>query len=558
MNTIRKILSWMVANKAIASVVVLALIAGGYLGIKNINSTGSDPTYTLVTVEKGSIISSVSGTGQISSSDQVDIIPEVSGDIVYIGVKTNQNVRSGQVIAKINSDSALRTLKNAELSLANAKIAYQKALKESQNQASDSSISDLKKSYQDGYKVVSNVFIDLPGILSNVNDIFYDPSRSPYFSDAQLRTFDGGDVAYKYKIEAGIVFDKVKAEYEDNFQNYRLASVDSDPVVIIALLDKTYNTVKKLSLALNGTYNTIDYIKGKMVANIPSQIETDKTLLNSYITKINNHTSAITNAQTAIEDAKDSATGADLSLKSAELALSQAEGFLQDAEDNLANHSVKAPFDGVIAKVSLEEGDKASAATSIATLITQKKIAEISLNEVDAAKIKIGQKTTLTFDAVERLTIAGEVSDIDLVGTVSQGVVNYKVQIAFDTDDESIKPGMTVSAGIVTDVKQDILIIPLIAVKSQGDINYVEMFDDTNLNAKETVTTDIVPIKQQVEVGISNDTSSEIISGLKEGDKIILKTVSSVSKTTSTQAPSLLNAATGGGNGGREFRSVTR
>ena len=64
----------------------------------------------------------------------------------------------------------------------------------------------------------------------------------------------------------------------------------------------------------------------------------------------------------------------------------------------------------------------------------------------DFLTIKVGDKATLTFDAVTDLSISGQVAEIDTVGTVSQGVVSYALKIAFDTQDTRVKPGMTVSA----------------------------------------------------------------------------------------------------------------
>ncbi|MDD5433706.1 MAG: hypothetical protein PHE77_03610, partial [Candidatus Pacebacteria bacterium] len=60
-------------------------------------------------------------------------------------------------------------------------------------------------------------------------------------------------------------------------------------------------------------------------------------------------------------------------------------------------------------------------------------MAEISLNEVDVAKVKIGQRAIITFDAIDELEITGKVEDVDTIGTVSQGVVSYNVKIIFDT-----------------------------------------------------------------------------------------------------------------------------
>jgi HlyD family secretion protein len=102
----------------------------------------------------------------------------------------------------------------------------------------------------------------------------------------------------------------------------------------------------------------------------------------------------------------------------------------------------------------------------VATLITKQKIAQVSLNEVDITKIKSGQKVNITFDAIENLNITGQVLDVDLVGTVSQGVVSYNVKIGLDIDDERIKSGMSVSASIITDIRQDVVSVPVTANKN--------------------------------------------------------------------------------------------
>ena len=106
------------------------------------------------------------------------------------------------------------------------------------------------------------------------------------------------------------------------------------------------------------------------------------------------------------------------------------------------------------------------------------------------AKVKVGQKVTLTFDAIEDLSITGEVAEIDTLGTVSQGVVNYAVKIVFDTQDERVKSGMSVSAAIITDVKQDVLLVPNAAVKS-NDEQYVEVLEN-NIPRNQTVETGLI------------------------------------------------------------------
>src|SRR3989344_8985862 len=144
------------------------------------------------------------------------------------------------------------------------------------------------------------------------------------------------------------------------------------------------------------------------------------------------------------------------------------------------------------------------------------------------AKIKIGQKVKLSFDAMPDITIDGTVAEINPVGVIDQGVVTYDVKISFDKENPEIKPSMSVSATIVTDEKQNVLVIPNSAVKSQGGKTFVEIFDSSllpSVNGSLGSISKISPRKIPVEIGLSNDTHTEIISGLKEGDEIVIRTI---------------------------------
>ena len=255
----------------------------------------------------------------------------------------------------------------------------------------------------------------------------------------------------------------------------------------------------------------------------------------------------LNNAEDDLQKLKD---GPDtLDVRSEELSLKQ-------KQDAYSDYFVRAPFDGIIASVEGKKGQNVNSGTTIATLITKQKIAEISLNEVDAAKIKIGQKATLSFDAIEGLTITGEVIEVDLIGTVSQGVVSYIVKIGFDTGDDKVRSGMTVSANIITDIKQDNLTVLSSAVKTQGNVSYLEIVDGeippTQTGQTVGVLLLTLPTQAPVVLGLSSDESVEIISGLTEGDKYVVRkiTTAATSQSTSTSAPSLLGGGgvrTGGG-----------
>jgi RND family efflux transporter MFP subunit len=260
---------------------------------------------------------------------------------------------------------------------------------------------------------------------------------------------------------------------------------------------------------------------------------------------------AITTADRSIIEKTESLaklnSGADaLDIQSQEISIRQKENTLADAEEKLADYYVAAPFNGIVATIDVKEGDQISSGATVSTFITKQRTAILSFNEVDAAKIKVGQKATLTFDAVDGLSLTGEVGEIDTLGTVSQGVVSYNVKIIFDTQDDRVKPGMSVNAAIITEAKPEALMVPNSAIKTDGDISYIEMFAQTMPDDQtgKGIISAIPPSQVQVEIGISNDESTEIISGLKEGDKIVTKTINS---STAVKAPATTSIFGGGG-----------
>jgi len=264
--------------------------------------------------------------------------------------------------------------------------------------------------------------------------------------------------------------------------------------------------------------------------------------LSSYTNTTNNYLSSLLSIKTTIETNKENLIETDYDIADQEALVAKMQDALDEANKNLSYCSIYAPFDGRIATINVKKGDSVSTSTTIATLITKQIVAEVSLNEVDAAKVKVGQKATLTFDALPEVSITGKVAEVDTVGTVSQGVVSYGVKIALDTDDERIKPGMSVTADIIVDAKTDVLVLPNSAIKSQGNSYYVELVEAPEemkqqlLNNKLGVILQKSPKLQVIETGFSNDTSTEIVFGLKEGDIVVSSIISSsTAQTTQTR-----------------------
>ncbi len=525
-----KLFKQMFRYKLITAVILVLIIIGGYFSYQGLVKNKNVVRYVTAAVEKGTVIVSVSGSGQVSVSNQIDIKPAVSGEIAYIGMKNGQEVKTGTLLMQLDDLDAQRTLRDAKSYSETAKISL------------DQAKNDLKEAYEESFDKITDAFLDFKVIVPGLQSILFGEDISSFYSNIDVY-MNYTNYTESYAYERNIYYKpyhNAESSYEKNLTDYKLATRFSDEETIKSLIEETYQTAKFISEAIKNADNLIHLYEEDLKSQnltVDPIIDTYLSNLSTYTNKINTHLSNLSSAEQTVQ------ITTPLSIQSNELAAEQKEDALLDVKEKLADCSIYAPFDGVIAEVnfSIKKGDSVSAATVLATFITQQKIAEISLNEVDAAKIKVGQKATITFDALPEITISGKVLEIDTMGTVSQGVVSYGVKIAFDADDERVKPGMSVAADIITEAKQNVLVVPNGAVKSQGNSHYVELIEASeemkqqlSVNAS-GVTLSSPPKSQSVEIGISNDLSTEIISGLKEGDVIVTSTISS-NKAQTTQA----------------------
>lgn len=212
---------------------------------------------------------------------------------------------------------------------------------------------------------------------------------------------------------------------------------------------------------------------------------------------------------------------AEAKIAQAEKSLAAALADYKNTQSDAGKRKVTAPISGTIQEINVKNGDdlsrtsdsdNSSAPIIIGDAATLK--AEVQVNEVDIAKVAIGQKTVLKLDALPEMEFSGKVEKIDSLGTTESGVVSYKVTANFDNLDSRIKPDMSVSASIITDVKQDVILVPSSAVKFQASGSYVEILSGDGKAGRKTI-----------EAGASNDTQTEIISGLNTGDKVITQTI---------------------------------
>jgi multidrug efflux pump subunit AcrA (membrane-fusion protein) len=551
-------------------VVIIAIIVVGYYGFHTLWPRGSLTRYVVSKTATGTIESTVSGSGQVSAASQVDIKSKVSGEVLSISVKSGDPVKVGDIIARIDD-------RDARVELENARIGYQKLTKPadtitilqsegSLRSAKDSvrkSNDDLIKAYDGAVGVVDTMALDGTAMLSDLNNIFN--NSSGFFR--VINPISLTDTSATYIQDAGKSFDIANAKYNAYINKYKGISRASASTTIEASATEIYNTAKSIATAVKDAKAAVDrIIKNDQNDSPTSAALSAQSLLGDDMQKstslVNNAFGAVASIRSAQEslfsstqlvvekeqNLAETLAGADvLDVQSQALLLKQ-------KEDAFANYVVRAPVSGVIAKVSIDVSNTISSGASVAIVISEKKKAVITLNEVDAVKVKAGQKARVTFDAIDGLTIPGVVDSIDLVGTVSQGVVSYGSTIAFEGNDTRIRSGMSATVDIIADSRAGVIMVPNAAIKKGArSTKYVEVFG-TVPNERAAVisgfTSTALPTKVDVVTGLADDMNTEITSGLSGGEYVVKKTIVGTT-TAASSAPSILSGLRTGGQGGQ-------
>ena len=272
--------------------------------------------------------------------------------------------------------------------------------------------------------------------------------------------------------------------------------------------------------------------------------------------------------------------------ENAKATLKNARSSYERNKVNLDYCTISSPIDGVVLNRAIEEGQTVAASFNTPTLftivndLTQMEV-ETSVDEADIGKVKEGQRVEFTVDAYAELKFEGKVSEVRLQPTTTNNVVTYAVILSAPNPDEKLMPGMTASATIYVDEKQNTLILSGKAMRFTPDMEYMQkQFEEMAKNmpagagpmgtppagaagqgtataangnqsgTSQTMTTRALPAMpaggfgnfgakdgskmvwvkddkggirpNRVTIGIDNGTSVEILDGLKEGDEVVI------------------------------------
>jgi HlyD family secretion protein len=210
-------------------------------------------------------------------------------------------------------------------------------------------------------------------------------------------------------------------------------------------------------------------------------------------------------------------------LKQARAQVEQANANLKQLEEQLSYTTIVAPMDGVILSRDVEIGDAVSSILvlgSTATLVmtegdTTQVYVQGKVDEADIAHVYMNQPARIKVESFRDRAFNGKVTKIAPLGVEKDNVTTFEVRVSIDNSGGELKANMTANAEILLDEHKGVLTVPESAVIYDNQRNAsVEIPDKTQNEGKRKVA---------VKVGLSNGSVTEILSGVKEGDEVVLQ-----------------------------------
>lgn len=482
-------------------------------------------TYQTGQVKQGDITLSIENSGVIKYTDNYNIISNVNGTVNQIYVEENSAIGTNATILRIDDrnlnlqlEQAYANLKISQLNLANllqttvanidnvsvdqlttvvAPISgiVDYKVEQGSNVNSSNSVMTIANSnelnfivkipvtYIDYTELGESIEIDVDNYLDNITGTVTKIDGTPRYNGTEM-AHDVWVTVTNPGIEAGM---KGQATYELDYEYY------------YGYAKGVFENVNEASVysKISGTVDRIYVEDGQYVTKGTQLFKIDDTSLKNQI-----------------ETQKQNIYNNQLKIDSLKL--------------DLETTTVKSPKSGIISELFVETNQTINANTKVATLISESLVASIEVDEMDISKVEVGQEATLLIPGYSEVEeIIGVVSFIADTGNVKDGITTYEVQISFENNPK-IKEGMTVDVAIILEKAANVLKVPTSSIINIKDGKAVRVIVGEDIVAK------------KVEIGLNDDTMTEIISGLEVNEVIITSITYPTSEASSSSSSSLV------------------
>jgi multidrug efflux pump subunit AcrA (membrane-fusion protein) len=466
------------------TIVAVALIVIGITSLGSDSSTSAAATKRTATVGKGVVQSTVSGNGTLEPAQKVELNFGASGEVTAIRVKAGQKVTKGEVLAEVASSSARASLASAEAQLIEAEEAVETAAEVEEEENEDAA-------YEGG---ATTEFV---GLMSE----------------------DGTAAAPKEEEEPA-----AGEETKDAKEGAAAPTTGKEGAT---------GTPAKEASAKEAT--TKEGATKETPAKETSAPEAESAPSGST------ESAASAESSGGAEPSSAATTGTSVSLPTAEANLREAELSVKSARQEVRETTLRAPISGTIASISGSVGETVAGGSSgtggtseasglgavggestsegsgsafmVLAQLHRLKM-EVTLSESDIGKVRKGQTATVSIDSMEGTELAGQVTKVSVLPSEgSSSVVEYPATILLTQSAKGLRAGMSASAEVVVEQVKNAITVPSEAISSLGSGKTVTVEE----GGKE--------VTKQVTTGLEGDETTEVVSGLKAGQTLVLPEV---------------------------------
>ena len=524
----------------------------------------ADNTITLKTalVTRGSVKTSITATGTLQPLATVEVKSNVGGELKDISVEEGDRVTAGQIIARIDAADASSALEQSQADLESARVrvsqaeyglSIQRDQYASQLKSAQESLSAAKTRLEQAEKQAELQPKLTENNIKNARSVL----EAAQTSHAQLK-----NVTIPQQILAArTALDQAKAneEYADSDLK-RQQELLSNGYVARSVVEGAEQRAKVATAQLESAqkkFNAIQEETANDLASSQARIDQAVVALNSAEENrvqdtlkrqdVESARAAYRQAQAAVDNVR--ATMAQESIKAGDITTAHAqvkrtESTVSNARTQLGYTTITAPSSGIVVKKYVEKGtvvaggkSNTAAAGSGVTLLEiadmSRIYATVNIDETDIAQVSVGQAVEVAVDAYPDELYTGQVTKIAPSTVTEQNITSIPVTVEINTTDIRLKPGMNATCDFITGRTPNVVLAPNAALKVGQSPGVVLVLE----NGK--------PAVRHVELGMADNSNTEVRSGLQEGEVLVTAVTDPRTAATAT------TPGTSGGAGGR-------
>ncbi|MGQ0601263.1 MAG: efflux RND transporter periplasmic adaptor subunit [Anaerolineales bacterium] len=497
-----------------AGVVVVVGVAGALL-LSRVLRPRAAAGQTVQTAEVSAItaISRVETLGTVQPLQLANLAWKTTGQVMKVNVKVGNHVKAGDVLMELDPLSAPANVIGAQADLINAQTTLDNLLTPKQTDIANAqkAVADAQDTLAAKQRTLRNTKSpDVAYYTDQVNRA--QESFTAAQQNAEITNFATSlksaedalekaksDLDYYTSLEAqypgysqqrGNVLERAQTTYDNAVASYQTA------------LYNFQQSQAKNGNSVNDAQENLDTAKANLAAAKagPDAIELAKAEAEFAVAE-----AKLAEAQETLNELLSGADPADVAV---------ARARVQSAQATVDQLVIKAPFDGEVLSVNYRLGDLVGTAQTAIVLANRSELyVDVQVDETDVARIQTGDAVTLTLDSLVGSELIGAVENINPVGQTVSGLVKYTVRVSVQPlAGTPIFLGGTANATIVTDVQADVLAVPLDAIQSDDEGEYVNR-----------VNTDGTRTRINLRSGaLEGDLVTVSGGGLQKGDKVEL------------------------------------